>query len=62
MDERRLAMKKSKFGEQKIVNLLREIELGAKMGEGCRKFDVLEATFDRWQVAWDGTEASYLKQ
>ena len=30
-------MKKSKFTEQQIVSILKEVELGAKVGETCRK-------------------------
>lgn len=30
-------MKKSKFSKSQIVGILREVELGAKIGETCRK-------------------------
>ncbi len=30
-------MKKSKFSEEQIVNILKEVELGAKVAETCRK-------------------------
>lgn len=35
-------MKKSRFSEAKIVGFLEEIELGAKVGETCRKHGISE--------------------
>ncbi len=34
-------MKKSRFSEAPIVGILKEVELGAKVGEKCRKHTVL---------------------
>lgn len=36
-------MKKSRFSEAKIVGFLEEIELGAKVGETCRKHGISDA-------------------
>jgi putative transposase len=33
-------MKKSRFSESQIVGILKEVELGAKVGETCRKHGV----------------------
>jgi len=38
-------MKKSRFSEAQIVGILKEVELGAKVGETCRKYGVSEPTY-----------------
>ena len=38
-------MKKSKYSEQQIIALLREVELGAKVHETCRKYGISDATY-----------------
>ena len=38
-------MKKSKYSEQQIITLLREVELGAKVNETCRKYSISDATY-----------------
>ncbi|MBN3818733.1 transposase [Paraburkholderia sp. Se-20369] len=38
-------MKKSKFGESQIVGILKEVELGAKVGGTCRKHGISESTY-----------------
>ena len=38
-------MKKSRFSETQIVGILKEVELGAKVGETCRKHGVSEPTY-----------------
>lgn len=42
-------MKKSKFSESQIVGILKEVELGAKVGETCRKHGISAATFYKWK-------------
>lgn len=55
-------MKKSKFSEQQIVTILKEVELGAKVGETCRKHGISDATYYKWKSAYAGMEVSQLKQ
>jgi len=33
-------MKKSKYSEQQIISLLKEVELGAKVADVCRKYGI----------------------
>lgn len=40
-------MKKSKFSESQIVGILKEVELGAKVGETCRKHGNIDRRPDR---------------
>ncbi len=55
-------MKKSKYSEQQIIALLREVELGAKVNETCRKYGISDATYYKWKSAYGGMDASQLRQ
>jgi putative transposase len=49
-------MKKSKYSEQQIITLLKEVELGAKVGETCRKHGVSEPTYYKWKAVYAGMD------
>ena len=55
-------MRKSKFSEQQILKVLKEVELGAKVGETCRKYGISEPTYYNWKSAYGGMDASQLRQ
>lgn len=38
-------MKKSKFSEERVVRILGEVEVGAKVAEVCRKYGISEPTY-----------------
>jgi hypothetical protein len=38
-------VKKSKFSEEQIVRILKEVEAGAKVAETCRKHKISEPTY-----------------
>jgi putative transposase len=57
-----LYMKKSKFSESQIVGILKEVELGAKVGETCRKHGISDATFYKWKSQYSGMTVSHLAQ
>lgn len=45
-----------------VEPLLKQVELGAKVGETCRKYGISEATYYKWKSAYGGMDASQLKQ
>ena len=47
-------MKKSKYSEQQIITLLREVKLGAKVSETSRKYGISDATNGKWKSAYGG--------
>ena len=55
-------MKKSRFSQSQIIAILKEVELGAKVGETCRKHGVSEATCYKWKTQFSGMTMPHLAQ
>ncbi|GAB3788062.1 transposase [Dyella agri] len=53
-------MKKSKFSEEQIVRILKEVEAGEKVAETCRKHGISEPTYYVWKNKYAGMEVSQL--
>jgi len=51
-------MKRSRFGEEQTIAILREQRQGAKTVEVCRKHGVSDATFYKWKAKYGGMEVS----
>lgn len=47
-------MRKSRFGEEQIIGILREQEVGAATAEVCRRHGISEQTFYRWRAKYGG--------
>ena len=55
-------MKKSRFSEAQIVRILKEVEMGAKVVETCRKHGISEPTYYKWKNQFSGMTVSHLSQ
>jgi putative transposase len=55
-------MKKSRFSEEKIIAILKELEAGAKATELARKYGVSDVTIYNWKGRYGGMEVSHLRR
>lgn len=55
-------MKKSKFSEAQIFEILKESEAGAKTPELCRKYGISTNTLYNWRSKYSGLSLSELKR
>jgi putative transposase len=55
-------MRKSRFTEQQIHDILKESEAGANSIELCRKYGISKNTFYNWRAKYGGLEVSDLQK
>lgn len=55
-------MKKSKFTESQIFNILKEAKTGIPVVDICLKHGLGNATFYKWRAKYGGMDASMLKR
>lgn len=55
-------MKKARFTETQIVSILKEVDVGFKVEDICRKHGISNATYYNWKSKHGGMEASDIKK
>jgi len=55
-------MKKSKFSEEQVLGVLKEVELGKSVAEVSRHHGITEQTFYRWRNKYGGLSVSEMKR
>ena len=55
-------MRKPKFNEAQIINILKSVETGQKVADVCRSNGISEPTYHRWQAKYGGLEVSDAKR
>jgi len=51
-------MKRSRFGEEQIIGILKEHQAGLSAKDLCRKHGISDATFYKWRSRYGGMEVS----
>jgi len=55
-------VKKSRYSEEQIVNILKEGEAGISVADLCRKYGMSDATYYNWKAKYGGMTASDVKR
>lgn len=55
-------MKKSKFSEHQIIQILKQGEAGTKVADLCREHGISPATYYKWKAKYGGIEASDVRR
>jgi putative transposase len=55
-------MRRSRFGEEQIIAILREQEAGVATSEVCRRHGISDATFYKWKAKYGGMVVSDAKR
>ena len=51
-------MRRSKYGEEQIIGILKEHEAGVSTADMCRKHGISDATFYKWKAEFGGMDVS----
>jgi len=55
-------MKKSRFNDSQIMNVLKEAQTGIPVAELCRAHGISNATFYSWRSKYGGMDASMISE
>ena len=57
-----MASKGTRYSEEQIIRILKEVETGTSVAEVCRKYGVSEQTVYRWRSKYGGLDTSELQR
>jgi len=57
-----MASKGSRYNEEQIIRILKEVETGTSVAEVCRKYEIAEQTVYRWRSKYGGLGTSELQR
>lgn len=57
-----MASRGTRYKEEQVIRILREVESGTTVAEVCRKYNVSEQTVYRWRSKYSGIETSELQR
>ena len=57
-----LHMKKTRYSENQIIQILKEAEAGKQTADVCREHGISSATFYNWKAKYGGMEGSEIKR
>ena len=55
-------MRTSQFSEKQILDILKQVDAGQKVGEVCREQGISEGTYYRWKANYGGVDLSQLQR
>jgi putative transposase len=55
-------MKKSRFSDSQILNILKQAEAGTPVSELCREHSMSSASFYKWRAKYGGMDASLMQR
>lgn len=55
-------MKKSRYSENQIIQILKEAEAGKKTPDLCREYGISATTFNNWKAKYGGMKSSDVKR
>ncbi len=57
-----MASRGTRYKEEQIIRILKEVESGISVAEVCRKYEVAEQTVYRWRNKYGGLDTSELQR
>lgn len=55
-------MKKSRYSDSQIINILKQAEAGTPVPELCREYGMSSASFYKWRAKYGGMDASMMSR